>query len=126
GFVNDVIAEAQAQQSAPTARMAPSAAASAPAKSEFPPASHETAAPDDFGAEPEATFADAPATDMAGDGAWTAGGDVPPDGIDHRGPIAPPEPVHDAPSIVPPAAPSPARRPTPASIDVDDGDDYAA
>jgi predicted Zn finger-like uncharacterized protein len=126
GFVNDVIAEAEAQQSAPAASPAPARAAT-----DFAASSRDTVAPDDFGAETETPFA--PPPDVAApDAAWATGNDAPADDdidrIDHRGPAAPPEPVHDAPSIVPPAAPSPLRRPTAAatSLDVDDVEDFVA
>ncbi|MGE0062206.1 MAG: MJ0042-type zinc finger domain-containing protein [Xanthobacteraceae bacterium] len=129
GFVNDVIAEAEAQQSAPATDANPpmparSASESFANKRDIP-------APDDFGAETETPFAPPP-DGAPNDSAWQASNDASPDddigGIDHRGPVAPPEPVHDAPSIVPPAAPSPMRRPAAAStaLDVDDVEDFVA
>jgi predicted Zn finger-like uncharacterized protein len=125
GFVNDVIAEAEAQQSVSPA---PTTVPAARPAAEFSSTSRDVSVPDDFGAEPEAPFAAAPSDDTTADNTWSSGNDAPPDGIDHRGPAATPEPVHDAPSIVPPAAPSPLRRPSAAStsLEVDDVEDFVA
>jgi len=131
GFVNDVIAEAEAQQAVPPAS-APPTAPSPRTAPEFSATNRDTA--DDFGAEPEAPFTRATPNDAAPDNAWSTGDDGPPDGsvdhggIDHRGPVAPPEPVHDAPSIVPPAAPAPSRRASAAAtaLDIDDVEDFVA
>lgn len=129
GFVNDVIAEAEAQQSAPATDAKPPMPARATTESFAE--KRDIPAPDDFGAEAETPFAPPP-DNAPSDGSWPTGNNAPPDddigGIDHRGPAAPPEPVHDAPSIVPPAAPSPMRRPTAAStaLDVDDVEDFVA
>lgn len=131
GFVNDVIAEAEAQHSAPpraaAQRTAPPAPPAPPPSmaSDFPPAEEPQ---DDFGAEPTMPVAAMPADGDAADHQWPAGNNAPPGGIDHRGPVAPPEPIADAPSIVPPSAPPPhpMRRPSAAALDVDDVEDFAA
>ncbi|MGE4165159.1 MAG: DUF3426 domain-containing protein [Xanthobacteraceae bacterium] len=121
GFVNDVIAEAEAQHAAP-----PSPPPRPPAAAAPPPADPPHA-PDDFGAEPTAPT-DTPATDgdAAAAGQWPAADEPPPAGIDHRGPVAPPQPVSDAPSIVPPAGHAPLRRTPSVSFEPEDVEDFAA
>lgn len=111
GFVSEVIAEAQAQQSAAPTRQ--------------PPPASDRPVPDDFGAE-----ADAPRNamaDHAASGEQRPGADEPPPPvIDHRGPVAPPKPVTDAPSIVPSAGEPPVRRPSAVAIDRDESGGFAA
>lgn len=112
GFVSEVIAEAQAQQPP------------APAVSARPPPAAGQPTPDDFGAETGAPLNET--ANSAASEEQRHGTDEPPPVIDHRGPVARPQPVPDAPSIVPSASPPPTRRPSAVAIDRDETGGFVA